>query len=383
MKSTKTEKTVKCSLCGKVLTGKYEVVETKRETINYYCQNIACELKDKENNNMGKFNLDSLGVGASLLNAESKKLSQKRMKIEYIDFELIEPNAMNFYSTDTGIEELAENIKLVGELLQPLELKPMNEDGKYVLITGERRYKAIKRLRERGEWDTPLPAVVKNPLKMDLPLSEELKETLSILSTNQYRDKTDADLAKEVEAYTKIITELRKNGITEYTLGVNETGEEIKESLKGRKTREIVADKVGVSVAQVGKIEKVKNNGSKKVTEALENNEISIAQANEIVDLPEEKQDEVVEAVSEKGKTADTKKVKEKIKEVTADKGWLNPPTEAKEEIAVDVTEDSLKTDMAEIMQALAGGVTLPENEYMEILKCLNIVLNVVKRNKQ
>ena len=66
------------------------------------------------------------------------------VSISEIDIEKIEPNP---YQPRTefnleAIEELSQSIKLLG-LIQPITVRPINE-GKYQIISGERRYRASK-----------------------------------------------------------------------------------------------------------------------------------------------------------------------------------------------------------------------------------------------
>lgn len=183
------------------------------------------------------FNLNMIkGVaGNGLLNEESKKLAQKTMSIKYIPMDEIDPNRENFYSI-AGIDGLANLIKLSG-LQQPLVVM-QKEDGRYLLVTGERRLTAIKKLHENGDWGDVVPCIIQNLDDMDLPLSDDKKLKMNMMVTNQMRDKTDADIATEIREWKEIYSELRKKGIECISLGKNDKGEEIKQEIKGKKTRD-------------------------------------------------------------------------------------------------------------------------------------------------
>lgn len=69
----------------------------------------------------------------------------------------------------------------------------------------------------------------------------------------QMRDKTYADIATEIREWKEIYSELRKKGIECITLGKNDKGEEIKQEIKGKKTRELISEQLGISNGQIAK----------------------------------------------------------------------------------------------------------------------------------
>jgi ParB/RepB/Spo0J family partition protein len=86
--------------------------------------------------------------------------------IRLIDFELIIRSSLNPRKTFPAAElaELAEGIAVNG-LLQNLVVRDaqkssINAEGHYILVAGERRYRAIGLLREQGRWEGPLPCRV-------------------------------------------------------------------------------------------------------------------------------------------------------------------------------------------------------------------------------
>ena len=82
---------------------------------------------------------------------EVETLADKdRMQIEYICINDIVPakNNSNFYATDE-ITTLKESIRVEG-VKQNLIVKKKNNEGKYELIAGERRWKACKNLYDEG-----------------------------------------------------------------------------------------------------------------------------------------------------------------------------------------------------------------------------------------
>lgn len=231
----------------------------------------------------------------------------------YIDMMKIQPNERNMYEM-SEIEKLADMIKMSGGILQNLIVKPADENGMYTLTTGERRWRAANYLRERGEYPAELnntvPCTVIDPLAINLPLSDEQKEDFAILVTNQYRNKSDGETYMEIVKWRKIFSELRKQGM-EYLASDPETGKpEVK--IKGTKTRNLVADQMGISTGQVSRYEDVEKRGSEKVMEMLMRDEIDLSTAEKLSKLPNEEQDVVI---SESGgqKEAIVRSVKEKI----------------------------------------------------------------------
>lgn len=258
---------------------------------------------------MSGFNLDKIKqkseVGAGLLNAASQSMATIQKSSEYIKFELIEPNKRNKMSM-SAIEELASSIKLYG-LDQPLVVL-QKEDGSYKLLTGERRYNAISLLIQRNEYpeDHLVECKVRDLDEVDLPLSTEDKEMLAILSTNQHREKTDADRAFEIDEWSKIITTLRQNGINLLVTGFDEEGNPINENITGKRTRDLVATQVGVSTQQVAKYMHVKNQGTELLNKSLRSEKVNINAADKIASLPKETQNEILTIAQEENSEGKT-----------------------------------------------------------------------------
>ena len=206
--------------------------------------------------------MKGLNLGTGLFSEASKAAALSSYKIQHIPFEKIRPNdEAHGFSLD-GIEELAESIADVG-LEQNLVVEDAG-DGNYNILTGRRRYYAIKLLRDNGSlaWKT-VPCVVKNLAEMDLPLTEETKRTYAIVTTNaEQRKLTPADTAEMVKKLTKVYDELEANGAKP----------------KGRR-REFIAKILGLSTGTVSSYEYVEHNADESVREALEEGTIGIHEA--------------------------------------------------------------------------------------------------------
>jgi len=113
-----------------------------------------------------------------------------RKQIKLADVECTDNRAMN------GIEELAANIAAVG-LLQPVILTPAAENGKYRVVDGRRRFRALEHLkREALEFDQYViwtgnqyqereAAFCANFARQNLTLAEEVEALRNIYDTNE------------------------------------------------------------------------------------------------------------------------------------------------------------------------------------------------------
>lgn len=242
---------------------------------------------------MGKFK-DFMGsTGAGLLNEASKNLAKNNMEITYIPRDEIYKNPKNEYSI-SDIENLADLIYVMG-LREPLGIKP--EGSGYKLIEGERRLTAIDKLITDGKWEGDIPCIIREKeLKVNVDvLSDEEKEILEIAGTNAgQRRYSEADYLFEVEKLEPIYKKLKASGIGEFTYE-SDTGEKITQSLTGKKSRELLAERLNVSPAQVGKISKVANNGTEELKEAVKEGTANIAVAAEIASMEKEDQKRLIE----------------------------------------------------------------------------------------
>ena len=301
------------------------------------------------------------GIGTGLLNSESTKMQTVKMEIEYIKISDIIPNKKNQFSMD-GIEELAQLIDQNG-LEQPLVVRK-DEKGNYVLLTGHRRLKAIQQLQGEGKWAIDsVPCVVKNLDDIKLPLSQDLKENLAILSTNQTREKTEADKLLEYRMFTEIYKELKSQGVTCIPVGVDQNGEEITQEFKGVKKRKFVAGVMGVSTGQVSKYETVEKKGVEELKNAMLDNKVNIQTAEKIAKMDPEEQKEII--AKNDVINSDTLMVHEKEKE-EKERG----KTAKTKEHMIDAR--TWAEDIKELTEGIEKkAVYLDEKQYMSYLKAL------------
>ncbi len=211
---------------------------------------------------MNKFNLDTIGLGNGMLNKKSQELKEG-LEIINIPISKIKENEKNTYSID-GIEELVDSIRAVG-LKQNLDVMKL-PDGTYKVLTGHRRLKALQILSKEDDKYSIVPCSVTDVEQVNLPISEESKEMYLIHITNAtQRNMTEADKYTQYKDLVSIYQEAKKNGFA-----------------LSEKMRNLIANDMKISPAQVGKMDYIRNNGTSELEQRILNNEISIASASEI-----------------------------------------------------------------------------------------------------
>ena len=161
------------------------------------------------------------------------------MEITLVKISKIDANWKNFYSVDVREEDLAESIKVSG-LLTPLGVVE-GVNGRYKLISGHRRLRALRYLYEsepedRERWEL-VPCVV-----YDTPEDAD-REELMLIHANAQRVKSGPELQKEAAKTTEILTRMKERGV----------------ELPGR-MRERVAEALQISSTRLARLEAIKNN---------------------------------------------------------------------------------------------------------------------------
>lgn len=147
----------------------------------------------------------------------------------------IDANDGNFYSM-SDIEALAANIELLG-LIHPVAVKP-GAGGRWTLIDGERRFRAVQSLGRET-----IRAVVHRPV------SSVFEELMLISANMQQRKLSAADLSKQAERYTECLADLKRSGV----------------NIPGR-LRAAVAEALDVSESKLARLAAIR---SKLIPEAL------------------------------------------------------------------------------------------------------------------
>lgn len=219
---------------------------------------------------------------ADLLNSQSKKTEERpAFEIRHIPIEKLKPSAKNQYGI-RGIEELAANIEMLG-LLHNLDVKEADEAGYYEIISGERRYQACKLLYESGNKE-----FATLPCKVEALTENKAISELKLLYANAAaRELTDYEKTYQAGRIKEILQALKKDGY----------------KFQGR-MREIVADMLDVSPAQMGRMESINKNLSPEFKEEFKAGNIGITTAYELSGQSEAEQAATLEAYKAEGAEA-------------------------------------------------------------------------------
>ena len=245
-----------------------------------------------------KFNMAQLLNAASIKEAEQSKQEEAAteireedsiLKIEYLSVNDLIPAEENFYNTD-DIEDLKASIELTG-IKQNLIVKAL-DSGKYKVIAGHRRRLACLALAAEGKTEFErVPAQVLKDI-------DSTKEELILLMTNSTaRQLSDYEKTKQAQRLSELLVEVKKN-----------------ENIPGR-VRELVAEVLKTTSAQIGRYESINKNLEAGLMAEYEAGAISVTVAYEASKMEEEGQNKVLSKLKENGTLSikDVKQIKENL----------------------------------------------------------------------
>ncbi len=183
---------------------------------------------------------------------------EKQGFTEELDINSLVPSKNNFYGI-REIEELAASIKENG-LMHNLVVRDIG-NGKYEIISGERRYTALKKL---GYEKVPCQIREINDLDAELML---------IHANLEQRELTPTEKIEGIKRLENIYKKKRKNG----------------EKLDG-KTRDLIGKDLGLSGVQVGRYKKIGKDLIPELKEKLNKEDITLTQAHTLSSLTKEEQ---------------------------------------------------------------------------------------------
>lgn len=157
---------------------------------------------------MAKF---QMGNFTDTFNESSRKAAEKNPFVK-IPLSNIRRNENNFYSI-ADIDTLKHSIATTG-LQSPLVVLPKNEDGNYVLLSGERRFTALSELVADGykEFEEVYCSII-DPNDLEVNLSYDEKVKFLIVTTNsEQREMTNEDVLQQIRVLRDTYTALRNNG---------------------------------------------------------------------------------------------------------------------------------------------------------------------------
>lgn len=219
-------------------------------------------------------------------------------EIQHIGLERIRCNAGNFYAVE-NVDDLADSIKLSG-LLQPLLVVPA-EDGDYRLISGHRRFKAIRQLYEESnftDWEKA-PCIV-----LPDPGSEDREQLMLIHANSTGRVLSGAEIQRQGREIREILVRMKEEGV----------------EIPGR-LRDVVAEQMQISSSRLARLDAIENKiAVPGIREAWKKDDLGESVAYEISQLPSEKQYRFLDRVIDDGKAWSNVSIKD-VKDFAEGKG--------------------------------------------------------------
>ena len=183
------------------------------------------------------------------------------------------PSKGNFYSVE-DVQDLKQSIELLG-VLQPLLVTDEEEDGKRRIIAGHRRRLAIMQLVDEGkERFRRVPILIK-------PKKNAILDRLALIMANRFREKTDWERMTEALETEKLVLELKESM-----------------NIPGR-TRDLLAEIIETSPAQVGRYKAIYNNIIPELMAEFKANRIVVSVIYEASGLSEDYQKQAAEVFRE------------------------------------------------------------------------------------
>lgn len=318
---------------------------------------------------------ETIQVGAGLLSPASIQQA-KEMQSIFVLPGMIDKADENKGISIEKINELAASIVDVG-LINPLVVR-IKEDGRYKIIAGERRFTAIQQLIDENKWaeDRTIKCSLFDPNLIELPLSDEDKEEYVRVTENaEQRDKTDGDKLLLMRKLKGLYEKLREQGL-----------------YRGVETRELLATDMGIGKSTVAQLQKIENQGSESLKNAMIEGGVNITAAVEIASMEPAKQDELISQVLDSGKAEQiTKKDVQKFKFEEKNKKDTDSTTSTDEADAapedidmVVISEKSLKKEMKDVFSILKekDDFTIHKDDLLSILNKISDIEKILRKYK-
>lgn len=214
-------------------------------------------------------------AGEGLMNEVSRKANvSDKSAIQQLPYTQLIENKLNEEMSIRDISTLKDSIADIG-LQQPLVVTRDGED-RYRILSGHRRYRALRELLEEGRIAYNLfPCVVKEFDRIELPISDVAKEKYAIATTNiENRDQTFSDRIALLRMMIDVYDELK--------------AVRSEETINGR--RAFLAKRLKLSGTQIQDLLFIDKNIVPEVRELLDDGQITLATALELAHLPAEQQ---------------------------------------------------------------------------------------------
>lgn len=219
-------------------------------------------------------------------------VSTKTMSIPY---EQLEMGEYKIYDIDSmEVQDLAESIAAIG-LEQNLVVKETDDPNKYVVVTGHKRMTAIQYIFDNNiEVNDKVRKTIESPMCVVVPKNEdELVTKFRMHETNVHQRK--GFTVAEIEDYMRTVEEAKKRNL----------------EINGKKivgtTRAILKARFDISEPTAKKYIKLVKEGNDELKKAVDNGEISINNAYDVLmghsePIVQNVEPEAVEEIKEKVK---------------------------------------------------------------------------------
>ena len=264
------------------------------------------------------------------LNKNSKAAAEEKPKARFrtrdISIRKIYSNDRNFYSMP-GIEQLAQEILAVGLMENMTVAYAPCERGEYKIIAGERRWRALNLLLEKGYEDfETVTCQIKSA-------AEENEEMVQLIIANAYRDKTIVDMLEEEKRLKESLQYMKDNGLTLQGY-----------KLDSGRLRDVIASIMNTTGTKIAQIESINKHLIPEFSAELKEGQVTFSAAYEISGMAEDKQMELLEKYKEGGLSLkEVKQAKKEIEEA-AEKaeipGQMNLPEDPEEWEQEDAEEE-------------------------------------------
>ncbi|MEG2983604.1 MAG: ParB N-terminal domain-containing protein [Peptostreptococcaceae bacterium] len=262
---------------------------------------------------MSKFNLNTNNDFFKGLTDKVNDVKEKgNFNFQNIDINLIKPSKKNFFEI-SGIEELAKDIKANG-LYHNLVVRKL-DDGTYEIISGERRYSALKYNGEKR-----IPCVVREADELD-------SEIMLIQANASARELTESEKLKTVERLKELYEEKKKNGV----------------KIGGKVRDKIGEDLGGMSGMQVQRYIKISDELIPELRELFDNQQITLSDSLDFSKMSKDQQLVIYKFLSENinASKEEVKALKENIKSKEEEN-----KTVKKKQYELEKTIQELQTDL-------------------------------------
>lgn len=208
----------------------------------------------------------------SLMSEMSRQASEvKPYEAVRLPIDKLYPDSANakIYSIES-IEELADSIELAGGVLHNLVVREPDKDGRYQIISGERRWTACKYLVEHGhEQYREVGCLIEHVH------DEDTLQLMLVLANSTARQLTDAEKMRQAEALTAVLTRMRKEG-----------------KVQGR-VRDLVGKMLKTTSGQLARYHAIQANLQGGLRDRFERGEVGVSVAYEASKLDKAGQDAI------------------------------------------------------------------------------------------